>query len=508
MRQSTEHKSNSKSKIIWLGMLLLAFLAIAGAAFWVSKSKPTILPASLEQDFDKYLNAQQGVAEINELRKYATEHNIRLTSALSLRYEYSDKATSDQNITEVYVPVTEIYSTLQDLPNPFSRQGSQMDFSKDYQGEYQNNKISFIPAGQLNNQQKMLSLDGKYYLDDFYEGAIFQKLIIEGQQADLFKDFRPKIDLLNAENVFSMHTTGVTALTRTMHKKLNSGKSAAFFSAKIGEFLSQADITHISNEVSFKKPCRSGAMRFCSDWRFLETLKNSGVDVVELTGNHNNDFGSLANTETIKTYQELGWSYVGGGLNNQDAAEPYTIEKDGTKFAMLAYNYPDAPNGGAISGPNSAGANAYSEQKMRKDIAKLRDEVDFIQVNVQFWECYAYPEGYLEFPKCDKPINNQKPVFRSIIDAGADMVVGSSAHQPQTYEKYQDKWIFYGLGNLYFDQINWPGTERGLILTSYYHQGKLLQVRITPTVYGKDFQTRKMTTKEADYLLKRLFDAR
>ena len=99
-------------------------------------------------------------------------------------------------------------------------------------------------------------------------------------------------------------------------------------------------------------------------------------------------------------------------------------------------------------------------------------------------------------------------MFKQIIDLGADMVVGSSAHQPQTYQLYNGKPIYYGLGNLYFEQTRWPGTERGIILTHYFAGGKLLQTKLSPTVYNKTFQTRLMDNNEALFLLNRLNTAR
>jgi poly-gamma-glutamate capsule biosynthesis protein CapA/YwtB (metallophosphatase superfamily) len=127
---------------------------------------------------------------------------------------------------------------------------------------------------------------------------------------------------------------------------------------------------------------------------------------------------------------------------------------------------------------------------------------------VQYWECYAYPDGYVEYPICDKPIGEQEAVFKKLVDLGANMVVGSSAHQPQTYELYKDAPIYYGLGNLYFDQTSWPGTERGIVLTHYFVDGILLQTKLTPTVFDSDLQTRIATADQADYLLRRLQAAR
>ena len=58
----------------------------------------------------------------------------------------------------------------------------------------------------------------------------------------------------------------------------------------LGDFLADADLTHTSNEVSFIDGCAPvNGMRFCSDTKYLEAFTRSGIDIVELTGNHNNE---------------------------------------------------------------------------------------------------------------------------------------------------------------------------------------------------------------------------
>ncbi len=367
-------------------------------------------------------------------------------------------------------------------------------------------EIIFIPANRLTGEVKLLALNDKYYLDTFDSGAVFRVASFElAGEGDL--SLLRLSNLSNKENIFKVNMSGVTALTREMMKTLPA-KGPTFFSAKIGEFLADADLTHVSNEVSFKESCGYSRTLFCSPPEFIETLKSSGVDLVEITGNHNNDLGSEYNTSTIELYKSLGWATVGGGLNNIQAAKPYLSDQKSSKVTFLAYNFPDSPNGGAISGVDKAGANSFDFARIESEIAAAKLVSQFVVVNIQYWECYSYPDGYIEFPECDKPIGEQEVNFKKVVDLGADMVIGSSAHQPQTYELYKGKPIYYGLGNLYFEQTQWPGTERGIILTHYFSEGKLMQTKLTPTVYGKDFQTRVMTDEESAYLLRRLRDAR
>lgn len=370
------------------------------------------------------------------------------------------------------------------------------------------NQIALIPFGLVNSTVKMLSIDGSYYLDDFSSGALFRIAQFSGDGAEVFQELKLS-DIFTADEIFKVNMTGVTALTRIMQRRLvEIGGDPLYFSAMIGDFLADADLTHVSNEVSFKDGCDYSDTSFCSPPEFIETLKASGVDLVELTGNHNNDRGSEYNSKTIELYRSLGWNTVGGGLNTEDAAKPFLTDTKGSKVAFLAYNFPDSPNGGAIAGTDRAGANSFDFERIELDILAAKESSQSVIVNVQYWECYAYPDGYVEFPQCDLPIGEQEQNFKKLIDLGADMVIGSSAHQPQTYELYKGKPIYYGLGNLYFDQSSWPGTKRGLVLTHYFFEGNIIQTKITPTVYDRDFQTRIMTDTESKYILQRLSDAR
>ena len=153
------------------------------------------------------------------------------------------------------------------------------------------------------------------------------------------------------------------------------------------------------------------------------------------------------------------------------------------------------------------GANPYNEEQVKLDLQNAKKENKFTIVNIQYFECYAYPNQQVTYPLCDRPIQNQKDFFRHLIDLGADIVVGTSAHQPQTYELYQNKPIFYGLGNLFFDQSYWPDTRRSLIITHYFDGANYLQTRISPTVYDETFRTRLLTPDEAQPFLSRLLEA-
>ncbi len=521
-RSSATRRKRRRGYLVFLCLFLLA----AGAAvYWLLK--PTPAEQAIEQlSFDATVTP----SEQQTVRQAISQQIVSYEGTATGSVVTSLEVTSPSLVLDVLVPVTGFGSPLQgvtsetlaDIPLFVSpelddttrsalaqaigvNETKLTAFSKGI--EELDEAVAFVPISQLTYKEKLLRFNDAYYLDDFSKGAIFRQASFSGSGAASLAGLKLN-ELATNDSTLKVNVTGVTALTRLMIRKLGSANDATYFSEKIGDYLADADITHVSNEVSFKEGCQFHNAVFCSPPGMIDALKDSGVDLVELTGNHNNDTGRQYNTETINLYHELGWSTVGGGLNKTEAAKPFIADQKNSKVAFLAYNYPDSPNGGAIATDSAAGANDFDFDRIKADIEALKAQADFIIVNVQFWECYAYPEGYVEFPQCDGPIPNQKEVFRKIADLGANMVIGTSAHQPQTYELYNGIPIYYGLGNLYFEQVQWPGTERGIILTHYFINGKHVQTKLSPTVYDRDLQTRLMDDEEAVNLLERLGKAR
>lgn len=377
------------------------------------------------------------------------------------------------------------------------------------------NNVGLIEYKDLDYRMKVLSVNGLYYLDN-PEGGIHIRFYASSNNSAILDILKKNISVvgleLNKKNVLKLNMSGVVAISRGVASKMDSLGEFDYPAEYLGSFLADADLTHVSNEVSFVDGCTSySGMRFCSRPAYIQTLEASGVDIVELTGNHNNDYGSTANANTINTYTSLGMKYFGGGLNKDDAAKILYEDVNGTKVAFLGYNYYDTMlKSGAIAWGTTAGANSYSESKLESDIATAKANADIVIVDFQFQECYCYPTSDVIYPLCYKPISSpdQKGVFRKAIDLGANIVIGTQAHQPQTYELYGDGVIFYGLGNLYFDQDNWIGTRQGLVLSLYFDNGKYVQTKITPIYMDSSFQPKLATKAQGDLLMQLLKTAR
>lgn len=397
---------------------------------------------------------------------------------------------------EILVPVTDFYSL-------------ETEITVETAGElFDGENYDLISVDDLDFTRKLLKINGHYYLDDFVSGAIFRVIKFESEMYG--EEVLPLIgdkfvrDFPGAENVLTLAQTGVTALSRGMNTKLYSVGDATYFSEYVAEYLSGFDLTHTSNESSFSR--YANGSNICSDARFIDTLLDIGLDIVELTGNHNQDCGYDAARETIDIYQANGIKIVGGGKTASEAAAPLVIDLEGVKVSLFAYNL---STGGATHG-DYPGANQYYEESAAAEIKAAKERGEIVIVDVQYYECNSYVATY-EDATCDyanSAAGDQVGFFRHLVDLGADVVVGTSAHQPQTFELYGDGTIYYGLGNLFFDQVWWPGTTRSLVLEHYLHGDRILQTRIQPTVYGNDMKTKLMDAEGTKWFLGRLIDAR
>ena len=480
-------RSGVKIFLVGLAIFVVVFVAAFFGIQFFTKTGIFRIPGVVY--YDESLNADE-LAKLSTIftKEVDLDKDVKISAK---EYSVKPELSEGEFLEEIFVPVTDFYETRTDV-NDFSDGGYEL-----------------IKVEDLDFTKKLLSVDGKYYLDDFKDGATFRVISFESEKyqeeiAPLVEGAFTKV-FPEKDTVLTMAQTGVTALSRGMNRKLVAvGGDATYFAEEIKDYLSKFDLTHTSNESSFSGFAND--RNICSDTRFIDTLTAIGLDIVELTGNHNQDCGDDAAIETIDIYEQNGIKMVGGGKTAEEAAAPLEINEKGSGITLLAYNL---STGGATY-DNTPGANQYYEEDAVARITDAKNRGDLVIVDIQYYECSAY-DSEEENATCDyadSSAGDQIGFFRHLIDLGADVVVGTSAHQPQTFELYGDGAIYYGLGNLFFDQVWWPGTTRSLILEHYFYNGKLLQTRIVPTVYDSSMQTRLLDKETAEWFLDRLIKAR
>jgi len=298
--------------------------------------------------------------------------------------------------------------------------------------------------------------------------------------------------------------SGVTALARNTRIALDQN-GVDWAVGGILDYVSHSTLFHMSNEVSISPNCPAfgeqmlgGGSSMCSKAEHFELLKRLGVDIIELTGNHNNDYGYDAYKDTLRFYQENGFKTVGGGLTPDDARTPLILESNGTRIGWIACNVPGpyyalANTSETALGGVRPGTASCDPVWLKTALPALKAQVDVVIVSIQQEEIEDY-----------KPTAAQQYDFRQMVDWGADMVIGTAAHKPQTYEFYAASVIHYGPGNLFFDQPFW-GNMRFIMDTLYLYDGHLLTLELFPGITEGAGRPRLMTLDERKNFLYFMF---
>lgn len=288
--------------------------------------------------------------------------------------------------------------------------------------------------------------------------------------------------------------SGVTAIVRD---------TADYFEKygfeKAGESLrpitTQADYFHMSNEVSFDPTCKARDQKplglFCTVEAHFGLFPYLGVDIVELTGNHNLDFNTNAYLKTLELYKKAGIQTVGGGRDLTDARRTLSLDHHGNRIAFLACNW--AGPGYALAKEDYPGAAFCDRKWTQAELATLRAEHDVVIVSTQHIETDAF-----------YPFDQQRFDFYDFAEWGADAVFGSQAHFPQGFEFHplkrdtdQKAFLHYGLGNLYFDQTYFQ--KRFFLDEMMIYDGKLLTVRLLTGIIDDFGHPRLMDDHDREY---------
>lgn len=172
--------------------------------------------------------------------------------------------------------------------------------------------------------------------------------------------------------------------------------------------------------------------------KFLEVIPAAGIDVVNLANNHIFDFGKQGLFDTVDHLDSAKIERVGAGKNREDAHRPVIKTIKGKRIAFLGYySGGEAPS----ATKRNPGVATRAVKVITKDIKSLRevDSVDYIVVNFHWG-----------IEKAAKPSAQQRAFAHSVIDAGADAIIGHHPHVLQGVEIYNEKVIAYSLGNLVF----------------------------------------------------------
>ncbi|MHB8776646.1 MAG: CapA family protein [Anaerolineales bacterium] len=362
---------------------------------------------------------------------------------------------------------------------------------------------AIIPFEEINPKWKVISVDGQSPIHKDFDAELYPLKINFGlSDPDSFVLPESNRD---ASKLATVVLTGVTALVRATAFTMEQ-KGVTRPGELIHDWLYDADVAHISNEVAFDKNCpypKPGYTNFilCSDPKYFELLKYVGTDIIELTGDHFTDRGTQAMLDTLEMYKQNNLPYYGGGANIEESRLPVLMEVNGNKLAFTGCNGKQAYVF-AKATATSPGAADCDYDFFTKQIGELKAQGYMVIFTFQHEECYHPGPCYAHGED-----------FRSMADAGAVVVSGSQAHFPHLMEFRGDSFIHYGLGNLFFDQMTYilpdgsviDGTRREFIDRHVFYDGHYLGVELLTAMLEDFSRPRPMNERERTAFLSDYF---
>ena len=371
---------------------------------------------------------------------------------------------------------------------------------------------AIVPFDQITPRWKVIKIDGLSPLDkpldtnaySLKANFVLSSSIVNEQLQTEGKTLLSAVPATNRDEskMTVLMMTGTTALTRAIAYKMEI-KGLDYPIEKVKDWFKGADLIHVSNEVSFNPECpypdyEQQGLQFCSSPKYLQTLQDLGVNVVELTGNHENDYGSQYLDSSIDSYQKLGWYIFGGGKTPAEAVAPVKIEINGNKIAFIGCN----PNGPPSDWANDkqAGSAECDMKYYDQQISDLKAQGYVVVATFQHEEVYTYLYGDLIASD-----------FRNAAKAGADIVSGSQSHYAMGFQFIGNSLIHYGLGNFLFDMMTYEGVgddiRREFIDKHIIYDGKYINT-VLNTAWLVDWsQPTPMDDKQRADFLSAVFNA-
>ena len=227
--------------------------------------------------------------------------------------------------------------------------------------------------------------------------------------------------------------------------------------AGVAPALSEADIAMVNLETAITERGTPAPKDFTfrAPATAFDALDAGGVDVVSMANNHGMDYGPEGLADSLAAEAATGFPVVGIGNNRAEALAPYTATVNGQRIAILAAT--DVLDANLISSwtatDSQAGlASAKDREPLLAAVRAARDEADTVVVFLHWGT---------EGQTC--PNDRQPGLAQDLVDAGADVVVGSHAHRLIGAGRRGEALVAYGLGNFVFYTSGGAGAQTGVL---------------------------------------------
>jgi poly-gamma-glutamate capsule biosynthesis protein CapA/YwtB (metallophosphatase superfamily) len=215
--------------------------------------------------------------------------------------------------------------------------------------------------------------------------------------------------------------------------------------------MSLADLRIINLECALtghKQPWRRTpkVFHFRADPSAIEVLRAARVDGCSLANNHTLDFEEQGLLDTLEHLEAAGLLYAGAGRNQEEAAQPALLEvRPDHAVALLAFTDNEPP---FAAGADRPGTN-YLPVSLEPEVLRRVEEA--ITTAREAGAKTVVFSNHWGPNMVQRPNDLFRRFAHAVIDRGADIYYGHSAHIFQGVEIYRGKPILYDTGDFIDD---------------------------------------------------------
>jgi poly-gamma-glutamate synthesis protein (capsule biosynthesis protein) len=213
-------------------------------------------------------------------------------------------------------------------------------------------------------------------------------------------------------------------LGRRVGERLAGEPFETVFAPEVRELTAGADLCVVNLECCVSDrgarwPTPGKRFFFRAPPRAAEVLAWLGVDCVTLANNHALDFGPVALADTLAYLADAGIGAVGAGVNVGQARRWRAIAAGGLRLGVLGVTDHPADFAATRDRPGVAYADlrAGAPEWLRRQISEMGRRVDTALVSPHWGPNMT-----------TRPVSHVRAAARTFMAAGADLVVGHSAH--------------------------------------------------------------------------------
>jgi poly-gamma-glutamate synthesis protein (capsule biosynthesis protein) len=215
---------------------------------------------------------------------------------------------------------------------------------------------------------------------------------------------------------------------------------------------------------------------FRADPVAVEVLRTARVDACSLANNHTLDFEEEGLLDTLRYLDEAGIRHAGAGHNREEAARPAVLDVSPERVALVAFTDNEPP---FAAGPGKAGTNYLPVSMEPEALDRVEEAIGAAReagVEIVVFSNHWGPN------MVERPPELFRRFARAVVDRGADVYFGHSAHIFQGIEIYRGKPILYDTGDFIDDYAVDPRlrNDRSFLFNVTAEDGELRRLELFP----------------------------